>query len=117
MMRTLTVASKMLIAVAMAAGLSLVLLGCGDEREVGAECQYHSDCNERCVTGGDFPDGMCTVSCDDPYDCPAGTTCISKKDGVCALQCDRDRDCPGGYECDSKNERGESGNARVCIGS
>lgn len=107
------------VAVSIACLFGLLLAtGCGDpdERRVGGECSAHSDCEERCVRGSDFPDGMCTLSCDDYRDCPGGTSCISKKDGVCAMECERDRDCPGGYECESTSRRGESGSQRVCLG-
>lgn len=95
--------------------LSLLAVGCGGEREVGGECDRHADCNQRCLTGSEFPDGMCTVSCDDDYDCPSDASCVSRRDGVCLLMCDRD--CPGGYECDSESRRGHGGRTDVCIGS
>lgn len=101
--------------------LAMVLLlvafafGCGDD--IGAECSQHADCDERCVTGGDFPGGMCTLSCDGDPDCPSGTSCVAEEDGICLLQCEADRDCPGGYECDDVRRRGSGGEAQVCIGA
>lgn len=114
-MRDATGVAKLLVVAVLCLGLA-ALVGCGGEREVGAECSSHSDCNERCVQGSDFPDGMCTISCDDIRDCPGGTECISKRDGICIPSCERDRDCPGGYECESKSRHGERGSSDVCIG-
>lgn len=92
----------------------MIVAGCGGD--IGSECRQNADCSERCLTGSEFPDGMCTVSCDDDYDCPGGTVCVEKRDGVCLLECERSRDCPGGYECDDKDRRGSGGKADVCIG-
>lgn len=106
-------ASKMLLVLA-ALVVSLVL-GCGDD--IGAECRQHSDCDDRCVTGREFPDGMCTRTCDSDNDCPSGTSCVDERDGICLLRCEADRDCPGGYECDEERRRGDSGEVEVCIGA
>lgn len=105
--------------VALGAGLcaAIGLSGCGDDREVGAACEMHADCLERCVEGKDFPGGLCTVACDDDRDCPGGTACVDKKDGICVPACERDRDCQGGYKCKSVGRRGDSGRADVCLGA
>lgn len=105
------------LALAMLMALGLVALVSGCSGDIGDTCEYHSDCSERCVEGGDFPGGMCTYSCDDFQDCPGGTACIDRKDGVCMMQCDEDRDCPGGYECERQDRHGERGEERVCIGN
>ncbi len=108
-------AVRMLIVVVFALGL-MMQAGCGGERTVGGACDSDADCNERCLTGSDFPGGMCTVACRDDVDCPGGTDCIDKKGGVCLPVCDEHRDCFGGYRCKSEDRRGAGGKSRVCIG-
>jgi len=83
---------------------------------VGGSCRDSRDCERECVTGGDFPDGMCTVYCRDDRDCPPQTACIDKKGGVCALYCDRDSDCRRRYECSNVRRRGGPSSVPVCIG-
>lgn len=83
---------------------------------VGGECRDDFDCDERCVRGGDFPGGMCTIRCRDSRDCPRGTWCIDEAGGVCALSCRDDLDCRRGYECDDERLRGDRGREWVCIG-
>jgi len=87
-----------------------------DSALVGASCRDHGDCEERCVRGGDFPGGTCTVDCRDDRDCPDGSWCIDKAGGVCLPACDYDEDCRGGYDCESKRREGHGGHRHVCIG-
>lgn len=109
--------------IAMAFGCSVALTGCGgggvgnSGDVVGGPCSQDAQCapGSRCVTGGDFPDGTCTVVCADDRDCPGGTACIDEEGGVCLLLCDFDTDCRHGYECDDQSRRGHSGSATVCI--
>lgn len=102
------------------AAMALASSGCagyaGDA--VGAPCRDHSDCpgNGRCLRGGDFPDGTCTIPCDGHYDCPGFAACIDKEGGVCLETCSRDRDCRSRYECSEERNRGSSGRTPVCIG-
>lgn len=108
-------------------GLLLVLVGLGlgaaigcqppiDADLVGGACRNSGDCVERCVDGGDFPDGMCTVDCRDDGDCPEDTICMDKKGGICMVPCRNSGDCWPEYRCkDVKNEDG-GGERRVCIG-
>lgn len=98
---------------------ALLMTGCGDnERVVGGECDRDRDCapNSICVTGDDFPGGMCTLECDRNSDCPNRTSCIDEKGGICLSWCDIDRDCPSGYECAREQLRQRSGREDVCIG-
>ena len=93
--------------------------GCGgvgfDSDLVGGPCLDDRDCMDRCLRGGDYPDGTCTVSCSDDVDCPDSTWCVDKAGGVCLLGCGRDDDCRPGYDCkDVKREHG-GGDAAVCI--
>ena len=82
---------------------------------VGGACRDDHDCAERCVDGGDFPDGTCTVNCRDDRDCPDGTWCIDVKGGVCLLGCGRNDDCRGGYDCHDREREGAGGREAVCI--
>lgn len=82
---------------------------------VGGSCRDDRDCVERCVDGGKFPDGTCTVDCRDDRDCPADTFCIREKGGVCLLACDVDDECRGGYDCKNEDREGRSGKIEVCI--
>lgn len=82
---------------------------------VGAPCKHDRDCFERCVGGGDFPDGTCTTPCEYDGDCPGGTACIDKAGGVCLLPCGHDDDCRPGYDCNDTKRKGAGGEALVCI--
>ncbi|HWB76002.1 MAG TPA: hypothetical protein VG755_13630 [Nannocystaceae bacterium] len=84
---------------------------------VGGPCGHDHDCFERCVEGGDFPDGTCTTRCDYDGNCPDGTVCIEKAGGVCLLPCAHDEDCRPGYDCDDTRRKGAGGDALVCIHS
>ncbi len=86
-----------------------------DSDVVGGSCRDDRDCAERCVKGGKFPGGTCTVGCDDDRDCPDGTWCIDEAGGVCLLACEYDGDCRGGYECKDKDREGAGGREAVCI--
>ncbi len=82
---------------------------------VGGSCRDREDCVERCVKGGDFPDGTCTVDCHDDRDCPGDSWCVDKSGGVCLLGCDVDDDCRGGYDCKDTKREGAGGRVAVCI--
>ena len=86
-----------------------------DSDLVGGSCRDGRDCVERCVEGGKFPGGTCTVDCRDDRDCPGGTWCIDEAGGVCLLECFSDGDCRGGYECKNKDREGAGGRIEVCI--
>lgn len=84
--------------------------GCGGEpavsRDLGARCERHADCRERCLrdsdTGGPYPDGFCTTSCDRDRDCPHGAVCAALEGGVCLFACDAPESCAflgSGWSC------------------
>jgi hypothetical protein len=90
--------------------------GVGNDGDlVGGACQENRECAERCQQGGDFPDGTCTVACNDDFDCPGGTACIDTEGGICLLLCNYDNDCRRNYECSGESRKGHSGDATVCI--
>lgn len=66
-------------------------------RDLGARCERHADCRERCLldhdTGGRYPDGFCTMSCDRDRDCPHGAVCAALEGGVCLFACDVPESC------------------------
>lgn len=109
----------------MAAVFALFLGGavaCGesvgvDGRTVGGACRDSTECADqsRCVTGGDFPGGMCTRNCANHDDCPAGARCVDKDDGICLLACETPADCRGGYTCKARKNELEGGESLVCI--
>ncbi|MCX5745405.1 MAG: hypothetical protein NT062_23245 [Proteobacteria bacterium] len=82
---------------------SLAACGGADvSRDVGARCEKAADCAERCLTGGKWPGGFCTLSCDTDSDCPTDTRCISEEGGVCAYVCNTTPECGfllGDYVC------------------
>jgi hypothetical protein len=62
-------------------------------REVGARCTEDGDCDEVCLSGRAYPDGLCSVGCRDDDDCPSGSVCVRDEDGTCQIPCDEDRNC------------------------
>ncbi|HUH04898.1 MAG TPA: hypothetical protein VML75_23030 [Kofleriaceae bacterium] len=100
---------------------SFLLVGCGGDGVgnggslVGGSCSSQSDCDERCLTGGDYPQGTCAVSCDTNADCPEGTQCVDKEGGVCLLSCTVPAECRGGYTCKGEQNKGHGGDSLVCI--
>lgn len=98
-----------------------LLIGCGSAvsnkgKTVGGPCTANTDCDERCLTGGDFPGGTCSVACDTDENCPDGSHCISKEGGVCLLACELPADCRGGgYTCKGESNKGHGGDSLVCI--
>ncbi|MFP4599543.1 MAG: hypothetical protein ACOC9W_01455 [Persicimonas sp.] len=102
--------------------LSMTLVSCGDggedSRLVGGQCHDNRDCapEARCLRGGDYPDGFCSVDCAHSGHCPSETECIDNDGGVCLFTCRDDRDCPPRWECEREDLRGERGEAWVCKG-
>lgn len=82
---------------------------------VGGDCSDDEDCEQTCLTGDDWPGGMCTLSCDDDADCPDYSYCIETERGVCLMDCYEDDDCPAGYECEDEKREGHRGEAYVCV--
>lgn len=99
----------------------VAIVGCGgdgvglDGDLVGGACTGPADCEYRCETGGDFPQGTCVKPCNVDADCPDGTYCIEKEGGICLLGCDVPSDCRGGYNCEGQTNRGHGGDSLVCI--
>ena len=94
---------------------------CSSEAACDAACDGDADCEEAtlCLTGDDFPGGLCTRACNRSDDCPNPTlegsfenVCIvdpATSLAACVNSCAVDADCRGGYVC-----RAEGG-ARGCI--
>jgi hypothetical protein len=100
---------------------ALVTMACGGENVgtegdvVGGPCASNGDCEYRCQTGGDFPQGTCIKPCNTDDDCPGGSHCIDRDGGICLLACDRPADCRREYNCEGKENRGHGGDSLVCI--
>lgn len=114
----------MRIAIVIALG-ALAMLGCGASsdvsRAVGARCNSSTECDGRCLPPSDtFPDGFCTIVCNDPSECPSDTTCIDDEGGSCLFQCTDDASCAflgAAWHCIERDVRGGSGGkAMVCHG-
>lgn len=81
---------------------------------VGGPCASAGDCEDRCLEGGDYPGGLCTVSCNTDEDCPPGTHCIDEEGGTCFMGCEFPEDCRVGYTCKGEENRGHGGDSLVC---
>lgn len=119
-MRSEKIRWSLLANLVLAVGLMLSLSACGDpvsedSSTVGGPCTSNDDCKEICLTGSDWPGGMCTLSCRDDADCPGGSACIDEERGVCLMECRGDEDCPSGYECDDEDRKGHRGKIHVCM--
>jgi hypothetical protein len=104
--------------------LALVALasGCGTgervSRSIGARCDVSGECDERCLTGGGFPGGFCSISCDNNVGCPTDTACMADQGGVCMFSCVADPDCAflgAGWACKSVDAK-PMGKVTVCVG-
>ena len=90
-------------------------------RELGARCDDSDECDDRCLRGDRFPDGLCSRSCDDDGDCPSGAACVDLEGGVCLFACkDGQRSCEflgPTWQCRAEAERGGDAGAEVevCI--
>ena len=108
--------------IAILAILALALAACQHSdvsRELGARCVSASDCDQRCLSGGDWPDGFCTIACETDNDCPSDAACLEEEGGVCAFSCVDDRSCAflgPGYTCKERDARGGAGKRMVCRG-
>jgi len=109
---------------AIAAALAIVC-GCGVSsdvsRELGALCEDRDQCDDRCLTGTRYPDGFCSVTCDDDGDCPDGATCVDREGGVCLFTCGDRSECNflgEDWRCRVQPERGagEDDEVMVCMG-
>lgn len=89
-------------------------------REVGARCDSSDECDERCLAGGAYPGGFCSVSCNSRDECPSDTTCADLDGGVCLFECSGDASCTflgAGWRCASTDLRGGGIKVMVCRGS
>jgi hypothetical protein len=90
-------------------------------REVGARCDTSDECDDRCLAPSpDYPDGFCTIACNDRGQCPSGTTCADHEGGVCLFECAADPDCAflgTDWQCQSADLRGGGIKVMVCRGS
>jgi hypothetical protein len=87
-------------------------------RELGARCDDQDECDDRCLTGARFPDGMCSRSCDDDGDCPGGTSCVTLAGGACLYACTSDPGCEflgEGWRCRAEAERGGQPDSTVMV--
>lgn len=109
---------RVMIALALAA----LAFGCGTgepvSRTIGARCDVSTQCDERCLTGGEFPGGFCSISCDNNLGCPADTACADDQGGVCLFLCSGDPDCTflgAGWKCETVGDK-PMGTVQVCRG-
>lgn len=108
----------------LAALLCLALTGCVSSdvsRELGARCDDSDECDDRCLTGAQFPDGLCTTTCDDGGDCPGNAACADLAGGVCLFECEDDTHCEflgDGWRCRVEVEHGGAPDEEVtvCVG-
>lgn len=109
------------VVLALAAGCSSGAQGVGvpEDETMGGRCSEAAECNDTCVTSGDFPGGICTWPCDRASDCPEGWSCVSNSSGICLQRCGGDDDCSAygaGWRCNEESQEGEAEKARVCVG-
>lgn len=86
---------------------------------IGGGCVDDLSCTSGafCLVGREFPEGTCTVPCDDDDDCRGSSACVERLAGVCLLRCEDDEDCGRpDYVCRALTRRGATGVARVCAG-
>ena len=63
-------------------------------RAIGAICDSNDECDQRCLLPSpEFPQGFCTISCDDHNDCSGGALCVDIDGGVCLFACEADVNC------------------------
>jgi len=68
------------------------------------QCEFPADgCYSLMVDYGRriVTDRMCTLECQDDFDCPWGGACYQVMSGppICYQRCDVDYDCPPGFAC------------------
>jgi hypothetical protein len=112
-------ALRLLILVALASGPA-----CNDSdgvsRSVGARCDANDECDSRCLMGASYPDGFCTLSCDDDGDCPGNTRCVEVEGGVCLFPCIEAAACAflgTGWDCTDVRPRPDDPqleDAKIC---
>ena len=88
-------------------------------RRLGARCTLATECDQRCLTGGDWPGGLCTTACDTDASCDPGAACVDDNGGgVCVFACRTDPECAflGGYRCVMVDRHGGGNQVSVCRG-
>lgn len=88
-------------------------------RSLGAECTLDSDCAEKCLSGGNWPDGFCTTVCDNDTSCSTDARCIEESGGVCAFACTADENCQflgTTFTCQAFDSHGGGTKVMVCRG-
>ncbi len=98
------------------AGVAACSLSADVSRELGARCDSHDDCDERCISS--YPGGFCSLSCNDDDDCPATSACVDVEAGVCLFTCDSSAQCDflgPGWLCEQVDQL-PSEEVMACIG-
>ena len=106
------------LVVALVAVLAACSVSSDVSREIGARCDDQDQCDDRCLTGPRFPDGMCSRSCDDDGDCPDGASCVNLSGGACLYACTADPGCAflgDGWRCGAETERGGEPDSMVMV--
>jgi hypothetical protein len=104
------------------AGLVFGAAACGSSdvsRELGAQCMQNTDCDDHCLSGSAWPQGLCTTTCDSDADCPDIAHCIAEDGGSCAFGCGSDAHCTflgSGYGCHAVAAEQGSAEVMVCRG-
>jgi len=101
---------------------TLLLAACGHgngsiDDTIGGACFSDRDCDDRCYSGGDFPNGFCSRPCIDDLDCTDDAYCMAEEGGTCMYYCppfECARLGPG-WTCHEK-DRKNGGKANVCSG-
>jgi hypothetical protein len=102
----------------------LLFAGCAEHDigpDVGASCRAKSECTTRCLTGGDYPGGFCTLDCDSDADCTRGAVCMAREGGVCLFPCAAFAECQRfgtGWDCAVLDTKGNPQQRQqgICIG-
>jgi hypothetical protein len=90
-------------------------------RTLGAICDTSDDCDGRCLPpSADYPDGFCTLVCNESSECPESSTCIDVEGGSCLFDCIDNASCAflgPTWQCLERDVRGApGGKAMVCRG-
>jgi len=90
-------------------------------RELGARCDLATECDERCLVGGSYPGGFCSLACDNGVMCPGDSLCVEEAGGVCLFACEANADCGflgSGWRCVERGlHPGTPAKGKVCRGS
>ena len=90
-------------------------------RSLGAQCESRDDCEERCESGTDYPDGICTTACENDGDCSESARCVDQEGGICLFACELEADCEflgAGWTCKNKDRHENTQEeVLVCLGS